>query len=920
MVSRVWFIGLGLFLAVCSLRGAVIFVHSTAGGVQGDGTSWATAFATIPQALKHTASGDELWVAAGTYEGAIEIPAGVAVFGGFAGNETARTQRDWEHNRTIIDWDEWNDEYPSDYLKPRPAVSLNARSKLDGFIVLNGNHAYGAGIYAGHPGATVANNVIVTNQVTGIPGGALLIDRPGSLPVTSDFFVKTASDLLRQQFPFGATNIPVAQYGPTVHRLLQVAANVYDAARRDDAYPAVFRPQFTSTPDGVIISGYYQDKSADTIQAWLATNPYSIPMIVATRKGFPNFNELTLQTAVFAARRLEFRRHDTNSSPFQTNEMYIIGISNFAGIEAWNSYTQAFQGPLELKVANHLTLALTNSEGLNVVQEHVFSVTNTINSWPGFAFPHAPTHPSSQASFLLPIFTNSITVTNSVYRLGPPAHLEDISATNSFAANSGFRTPDWQLSISNTLTYVLSAANRIIDFVYLANLTNHLNLSRDLLGISPVLPGETIIARCWDTNRITNPGGGPPTTFTPTAGIQAQIDISLGYPTIQNAHWREYSLDTQDKDAAIQSFREFVFPAFYPNNNTNLIQRAPFTPARKLVMSVNWEANDPHVHALPEHLKGLTNNFAFTFVRPMTGEMVTNQTLGRLNGRYEPWFGNPYRALSPEDVDPRIKDPMVQISQDFDFPFGPEINVRWLDRIHRGTPWQTLYLDNAVAPASVWNQHALDPLSHPTNDWKIIEYLRSRLVYDDPSLPTRILNNTVVGNDGGVWIANQVNAVVMNNAVAYNSSGIFAEDGDYAGFTRNCVFGNDAHNNGDISESPQFVDGDFSVLVTSPLIDGGTDAVLAWIQRNVLGLRTDIGAFEYKPQAMPVFTMKRTVDSACEMELRGFPGQTYVIEASTNLSAWSAISTNLADMGRVIFSDAHGTNFPHRFYRAKLAE
>ena len=220
---------------VLPVRAAILHVRSDAAGPETNGLSWASAFNSITQGLQYASSGDELWVAAGTYKGAITVPEGVALYGGFAGTETLRTQRDWGRTRTIINWDQWGDEYAFAYFEFNSAVSLGVGSRLDGFTVLNGWSSYGAGVYASESGATIANNIIVTNRATGIFGSALLVDSVGHLDAGEDFFLKTASDLLRLQLPFEATNIPVAAYGPTVHRLLQVAANVYDA--RGTAYP-----------------------------------------------------------------------------------------------------------------------------------------------------------------------------------------------------------------------------------------------------------------------------------------------------------------------------------------------------------------------------------------------------------------------------------------------------------------------------------------------------------------------------------------------------------------------------------------------------------------------------------------------------------------------------------------------------------
>jgi hypothetical protein len=897
------FLCFGLVLAVLPARGAILHVRANASGPETNGLSWATAFPTIAQALTSASSGDELWVAGGTYQqAAIEIPVGVALYGGFAGVETNRTERDWARNRSVIDWLE-SDFYPPEYWRVQSAVTLTGGSRLDGFTVLNGRHSYGAGIYASEPGATIANNIIVTNHSAGIFGSALLVDRKGEFNADDGFFLKTANDLLRLQFPFGVTNIPVGAYSPTVHRLLQVAANLYDAVR-SNTFPSVFRPQFASTSQGVIISGYYQDDSAATVNAWLSTNPYGIPMIIGARKGFPNFNELALQTTVLAARKLELRRLNTNSPPYQTNEMYIVGISNFVAVEAWNSHTQTFGHDLQIAVASRFRTTLRSGDTTAGWAESLTSVLSNFpaGSWSGFTFP-----PFAGSSFKVPLVADQVAITNSAFRFNPPS-LEVLDAP--FEANSGFRIPNWQLSLSNQLAFVLIFGEKIVDFVLLHNLTNTLNLT-DVFFKTVSSVGEGAIANCWGTNR---PYG---TLSTPTEGVQAQMDISLGQISIAPSQWAQFNLQgTQDRDSAVASFMQFVFPSF-GGGNTNLIQVAAFNPARKLLLSANWEANDPLIHSLPEHLKDSTNNFAVTLVRPFAAELNTNHSLGRLNSRYAPWGGRPGAVPRPQDISIAIKDSGVWSANDFDFPSGDGVNVHWLDRVHRGTPWQTLYFDAQMAPANNWRQQFLDPMSHPTNDWKIIKYLRGELDYSASQSATRVLNNTIVGNEGsGLWVVGSAAATVMNNVMAFNTSGLVAQGGE---LNRNCTFGNGTGNTGDVTGSPQFVPGDFALLATSGLIDAGDNAALGWIERNLFGARVDIGALEFGPEGVPLFTFSRTSESRYEFQLRGFPGQGYVIEATTNLVDWTAITTNVAAMGTLILQDAAGTNYSHRFYRAKVA-
>lgn len=72
-----------------------------------DGKTWATAYASVQDAL--TAGAAEIWVAKGTYTPGTDRSAtfhllnGGALYGGFTGSETLLSQRDWQRNPTILD-------------------------------------------------------------------------------------------------------------------------------------------------------------------------------------------------------------------------------------------------------------------------------------------------------------------------------------------------------------------------------------------------------------------------------------------------------------------------------------------------------------------------------------------------------------------------------------------------------------------------------------------------------------------------------------------------------------------------------------------------------------------------------------------------------------------------------------------------
>ena len=99
-------------LAVLAASGPLCFVDAGAsGGNSGD--SWTDAYTDLQSALTD-ANCTEIWVAAGIYTpttnpsdqtATFHLVDGVGVYGGFAGTETARDQRDLDANLTILSGD-----------------------------------------------------------------------------------------------------------------------------------------------------------------------------------------------------------------------------------------------------------------------------------------------------------------------------------------------------------------------------------------------------------------------------------------------------------------------------------------------------------------------------------------------------------------------------------------------------------------------------------------------------------------------------------------------------------------------------------------------------------------------------------------------------------------------------------------------
>jgi len=98
----------GTGLASKTDLGAVIYVDVDFPYDNGHGGSWERPFQNIRKGLSYASPGDELWVATGTYgttnahNPVVTMRTGVAIYGGFAGTETSREQRNWNLNLTRI--------------------------------------------------------------------------------------------------------------------------------------------------------------------------------------------------------------------------------------------------------------------------------------------------------------------------------------------------------------------------------------------------------------------------------------------------------------------------------------------------------------------------------------------------------------------------------------------------------------------------------------------------------------------------------------------------------------------------------------------------------------------------------------------------------------------------------------------------
>jgi len=102
------------------------------------------------------------------------LPAGVGVFGGFAGTETARSERDWVAHVTVLSGDVGTAGDPADNV--RHVVTAGPGAHLDGFTVIGGNAGTlpgdtGGGIVSTGGGSQAFEHLVVTGNSAGQGGG-----------------------------------------------------------------------------------------------------------------------------------------------------------------------------------------------------------------------------------------------------------------------------------------------------------------------------------------------------------------------------------------------------------------------------------------------------------------------------------------------------------------------------------------------------------------------------------------------------------------------------------------------------------------------------------------------------------------------------------------------------------------------------
>jgi len=160
-----------------------VYVSASASGAN-DGSSWTDAYTDLQSALSIVSSGDEVWVAAGTYKptpgtdraATFQLISGVALYGGFAGTETSLAQRDWKANLTILSGDIGVQDDPADNsYHVVTGGNVDDTAVVDGFTIAGGraDNSVGGGLFNDLEGNATLANLVFDGNYASYKGGAI---------------------------------------------------------------------------------------------------------------------------------------------------------------------------------------------------------------------------------------------------------------------------------------------------------------------------------------------------------------------------------------------------------------------------------------------------------------------------------------------------------------------------------------------------------------------------------------------------------------------------------------------------------------------------------------------------------------------------------------------------------------------------
>lgn len=714
------------------------------------------------------------------------------------------------------------------------------------------------------------------------------------------------------------------------------------------------------------------------------TNIYGIPWVIGVKKGLPNFNGLELDNCFFIERNLEFNRNNANVAPpgtpfpygrvYTTNQLYTVGLSNILGVDFWNSYASNYDGQVTIVVRDTFSVQLTNdASGFRPIANTWFSNAYTeVLSWPGSA---------SASPFVLPLGTNVMIPQNLtlppapasadglyLYYYGPgptnvgglefngPCFIPAAMGPTDFMDAGTPPLPHFVLTVTNRLqAYIIDSNDCVLDYVQLGDMNSSLDVNEAIADNSIINPltQQGYTTGLWSTNFY--PDGG-----TTPFGVVEQTLVSLVGGVVpaedqDGGFWNSVPVaglsgESDSSPQALQAFFTAFFSgsdeAAYNNNivsNFDLSMLAPFTPTRLVVQRIVYAANDPLVHYLTSDLNDFADDTNSLFL-----DNPPLKFLAGVNPHYMPWgtIGSDWPAAAGEydnnPDNPAYKDPLVSSSDRWNFPTNESLNASWLGQIHRGTPWQTIFLKstnildltqtvgNASIPSGLntwelWtgDTNPADAISMaPVQDWHMAALLAS-LFNTNEIASLFSVNDRSVGDwegllNGMTVLTNDLpDAVVdspFNHSIQFavltisSNTAPAAAMADAIQSARAAAPGGVIAHVGDIFAVSQLSD-DSPYLNTdsAQTAHGISDAAYEAIPSQLLPLLWEDSVGSVAP-----------ADGQIVFQFTGDDNHAYAIQVSSDLRTWTSVMTNCPVNG--VFTFTNTAAMGPGFYRTVLAQ
>ncbi|HEV2454126.1 MAG TPA: hypothetical protein VGY98_07685 [Verrucomicrobiae bacterium] len=501
--------------------------------------------------------------------------------------------------------------------------------------------------------------------------------------------------------------------------------------------------------------------------------------------------------------------------------------------------------------------------------------------------------------------------------------------------------------------YIIDSNNCILDYVQLAGPDSTLDLN------STIADPDGEFSGLWSTNVY----GGSSTPFgvveqyivSSGGGFPAGVDSDEGTSSGQEG-WTTApipGLGNLNGVAAQQAYFEAFFTAgdaaFDPADgdiiitNIALTIQAPFTAMREIVQRSVYAANDPLVHYLTQDLADFLDDtygrYAL-FVPPPTIKYV-----GAFDDRYMPWgvAGNLAEETFngfPADNNPynlSYKDPLVASSDDWDFPANQTLNASWLGRVHRGTPWQTIFLKSTNILAlqtpnpsglSTWvlwtgDTNLSDAVCMaPPADWRMAALLASLI-------DTNAESSLFSANDSnsGDW-ENLLNGLT---ALTNDLNDLIVQFEFESGYGAELVSLTVTSNSTQAAEIANAIESTRAALPGQFFLTPGNIFAVPQLSDESPYLNLDEAQIEYgisdqayeaiPDQLLPLFGVDSigsmtAANGQIVIRFTGDDNDAYAIQSSPDLVNWTSVSTNCPVNGVFTFTNSAAANT--QFYRTVL--